>query len=142
MMRYCSRRILVHPEFHLNLSTPQAKPEFNSIVASLTTLINYGSSNETLITDLLNRSFALVCPKLYSQQRALLTSAARHKKALAQLNGVFKQKIEQSQMADSQESIGNVNVGVLSELISKRSQVTPSGFSSITSSMFQYLSYE
>ena len=123
MMRYCSRRILVHPEFSLHFSTPQAKPQLSPVVASLTTLINYGSSNETLITDLLTRSFALVCPKLYSQHRSLLTSAAKHKQALAQLNVVFKQKIEQSQMDGGQFSLGHVNVDVLSELISKRSEV-------------------
>ena len=65
MVKYCGRRILCNPTFRLYMVSPLAKPAFSPHIASVTTLINYGCSNENIIDDLLLRAFARLRPDLY-----------------------------------------------------------------------------
>ena len=60
MIKFCGRRILCHPDFRVYLSVPRAKPNLSPSTASNTTLVNFGSSSQTLVDDLLIRAFARI----------------------------------------------------------------------------------
>lgn len=65
LVKYCGRRILCQPSFSLFLASRDARPNFSSYIASVTTLINYGCSNESVVDDLLHRAFVHLRPELY-----------------------------------------------------------------------------
>lgn len=79
MIKYCGRRILCNQDFRLYMATSNPKPAFTSTVASTTTLINYTTSNETLVDDLLIRAFARIRPELYTDRRLGLKSIFTYK---------------------------------------------------------------
>ena len=48
------------------MMTALPKPSFSSYIASVTTIVNYGSSNESVLDDLLMRAFIHLRPELYA----------------------------------------------------------------------------
>ena len=74
LIRFVGRRVMCQKDFRLFLSTSEGNPQFSSFVSSLTTLISYATSNETLVDDLLMRAFAKLRPELYNERRQALTN--------------------------------------------------------------------
>ena len=85
IIKHAGRKILCHPAFKLFLQTKIAKPHFSATVASTTTLVNYGTSNETLVDDLLSRAFARLRPELYKERRLALSGVFLNYTGLAQV---------------------------------------------------------
>ena len=67
-MKYFGRRILCDKMFKLNLATVPYltnQPKFGASIASMLTLVNYSSSNESLFDELLTRAFSMIRCELY-----------------------------------------------------------------------------
>ena len=89
LIKHAGRKILCHPNFKLYLQTKIAKPNFSPTIASSTTLVNYGSSNETLVDDLLMRAYARVRPELYKERRLALRAVHLNYVGLTQVRRVL-----------------------------------------------------
>ncbi|KAL5020322.1 hypothetical protein ScPMuIL_003214 [Solemya velum] len=99
MIKFCGRRILCHPDFRFFLSTPIPKPKFNPEISSTTTLINFGVSHDTLIEDILTRSFARIRPDLYKEHKIALHNVQLNKETLLHLSETIKRKVLSNQHA-------------------------------------------
>ena len=135
MVRYCGRRILCHPDFRLYLSTTIPKPSLSPRIASETVLVNYGVSNETLVDDLLQRSFARMQPQLFGERQLALSNFAECNETMTSMmeimgNNLQKKIQAKSGPADVEQKgkekanlIEEKEVEGISDLTSKRLQV-------------------
>ena len=85
LIKHAGRKILCHPRFKLFMATTLPKPRFSPVIASTTTLVNFGVSNETLVDDLLMRAFARIRPELYKERRLALKSMLANTLGLTQV---------------------------------------------------------
>ena len=141
IIKYCGRRLLCHSKFQLYLSTPLAKPEFSPVTASMMTLVNYGSSNETLLDDLLTRSFACVRPDLYSEYRLALRNSDIIKHGLLEIMKFFHSRLDSKPAAGKNLSFHESDVDVISDLIQKTEQVCDILCYLLTHDSYSYLLY-
>ncbi|KAK3108743.1 hypothetical protein FSP39_014630 [Pinctada imbricata] len=103
MIRFCGRRVLCHPDFHLFLSTPLPKPHFNPDIASTTSMINFGVSHDTLTEDLLTRAFARIRPELYQERAKALRNMQLEKDTLMRLSEIVKLNV----LGNQEAMVGN-----------------------------------
>ncbi len=123
MIKYCGRRILCHEDFRLYLATPMSHPKFSSIVASSTTLINYSSSNETLVDDLLTRAFARVRPDLYVERRLALKNVYQLTNIVLQIQEMSGEKLDMEEARSRKEVLPEKNVEFIAQLTTKKNLV-------------------
>ncbi|XP_070202269.1 uncharacterized protein [Littorina saxatilis] len=93
MILFCGRRTLCHQDFRFYLSTKHVRPRFASTISTTTTLINYGVSNDTLIEDLLARTFARIRPDLHRERITALRNLQLLKDTLYQFSQVLKSRV-------------------------------------------------
>ncbi|XP_076457719.1 uncharacterized protein LOC143291635 isoform X3 [Babylonia areolata] len=93
MILFCGRRTLCHQDFRFYLSTQLPKPRFSAAIAATTTLVNFGVSNDTLIEDLLARTFASIRPELHRERITALRNLQLLKDTLYQFSGVLKGRV-------------------------------------------------
>ena len=93
MILFCGRRTLCHQDFRFYLSTRLPKPRFSASIAATTTLINFGVSTDTLIEDLLSRTFARIRPDLYRERITALRNLQLLKDTLFQFSQVLKSRV-------------------------------------------------
>ena len=87
------------------------------------TLVNYGSSNETLLDDLLTRSFACVRPDLYGEYRLALKNSDIIKHGLLEIMKIFHSRLDSKPSGGKNLSFHESDVDVISDLIKKTEQV-------------------
>lgn len=93
MILFCGRRTLCHQDFRFYLSTNIAKPHFSSVIASTTTLINFGISTDTFTEDLLSRVFARIRPNLYKERISGLRNLQLLKDTLYNFSQVLNNRV-------------------------------------------------
>jgi hypothetical protein len=71
------------------MSTSIPKPRFPAAVSATTTLINFGVSQDTLIEDLLARTFAAIRPELHAERITALRNLQLLKDTLFQFSQVI-----------------------------------------------------
>jgi hypothetical protein len=71
------------------MSTSIPKPRFPAAVSATTTLINFGVSQDTLIEDLLARTFAAIRPELHAERITALRNLQLLKDTLFQFSQVM-----------------------------------------------------
>ncbi|XP_064650622.1 uncharacterized protein LOC135502065 isoform X3 [Lineus longissimus] len=118
MIKFCGRRILCHPQFRLFLATNLPKPKLSPDVASTTEVVNYGTSAETLMDDLLTRSFARIRRELYLERRLALQTAQEVKALLVQVIAFIKLQIYKN--VDSKVLWNEQDVETIANSIAKK----------------------
>lgn len=93
MIMFCGRRILCHQDFRFYLSTVLPKPRFSPAIASITTLINFDVSHDTLTEDLLSRLFARIRPDLYQEWVHGLRNLQLLKDTLFHFSHILKSRV-------------------------------------------------
>ena len=93
MILFCGRRTLCHQDFRFYLSTKLPKPSFSASIAATTTLVNFGVSTDTLIEDLLSRTFARIRPELHHERITALRNLQLLKDTLFHLSQVLKSRV-------------------------------------------------
>lgn len=89
LIKFKGRKMLCHPDFRLYLSSARYNPKFSPTLASTTTLVNFGSSNETVFEDLLDRSFAILHRELYAEKCKIENSLKVNTVALTEIKSHF-----------------------------------------------------
>ena len=124
MIKFMDRRIMCHEKFRLYLATPNPKPSLSPEVASTVTLINYGTSNETIMAELLSQAFSRLRPALYRERRRALKTVQIIKESLRRLSDFSNQRVRSFQ---EREAVGGTwsehDVQVISRSIAHKLQV-------------------
>ena len=72
LVKFGSRRVMCHPEFHLYLVSRSSRPAFSTEVSSITTLVNLRLDEEALAEEIQLEAFHRVQPGLYVEGRKCL----------------------------------------------------------------------
>jgi len=116
LVDFRKRRMLCHPDFRLFLATSTYNPKFSPTVASLTSPINYGMSNETVFDDLLQRAFAVLRPELSLESRKIQRSLRINTTALSEIKSEFSGKLL-SAASEKKQFLSEVSLQEMSQFL-------------------------
>jgi len=89
----------------------------------MVTLVNYGTSNETLLDNLLTRSFACIRQDLYHEYRLALRSTDVVKHGLQEIMIFFHSRLSSNSAGGKNLSFNERDVDIIADLIEKTQQV-------------------
>ncbi len=115
LVHYMGRRILCHPNFRLVLASREHQPSYGVTIASSVSLVNYGTSPETLRADLLNRLFMRLRPELYSEKRLAKERLQLATDNLHQTLAVFRQNLGVKTVCEKKQLLAQLNVDKVSQ---------------------------
>ncbi|XP_018102433.1 dynein beta chain, flagellar outer arm [Xenopus laevis] len=131
IISFNGHRLLCSDQFKLYLEASELEPNFNIEISAGTTIINYSSSEGSLLDLLLRRAFAKLQPDLHSQLMKLAADIVEHQKTLNQLEERARDCLLSSDMSIVNDTINIAAVINEKKRVFEILEITKSNYQSL-----------